>query len=187
MRRAGRILVVVALVLLALAVAFVIASRAHLADSRRAVDARWTPLRSPLTERYLAVGEVNALAREVGGDRDVVRELDTALGEWRTTGATGRTARDPQAEVRLANRIEGLTARLVTNVHQVPKLAANTDLAKAADALAATVPANGLVEPYDRAVRRYKNDLDTLRNRPAAALFGFEARDAYEPPVGGGT
>jgi len=181
MRKAGLILLIVFGVIAVAFAVIVFMGRSSLSEEQAKVEDRWATLRAPLTTRYLAVGEVNALAKEVGGDREVVRELDGALIQWRETGARGRTARDPQAEVRLANRIEGLTGRLSASIKSVPKLSANADLVKAAEALPPTVPSTRLIDPYNRAVRSYKNTLDTLRNRPAAVLFGFRPQDAYEP------
>lgn len=173
-------MIVGAVVLVAIALV-VVTGRSQLVDQRNDVDAAWNDLREPLTARYLSLGEIAALAEEVGGARTVITNTQDALEEWTQTGATGTAARDPEREVRLANELEGLGARLATNVRESPRLNASADLIAAVDAYPTTLPPAELIDAYDRAVRTYDEDRNALRYRATASLFGFGSRSAFAP------
>jgi hypothetical protein len=166
----------VLLVLLAgAATAVVLVGRSKLDDSSSQVDDAWAPLRAPLAVRYLRLAAVANAFREAGaGDRTVTRDLDRLLDEW----GEERNAEDPdpEAEVAIANALEGAARRVLAANQVGPRLQANEPLQTAiAEFTGSTVP-EPAVAAYERATRDYQDTVDATLWSPAARIFGYDTR-----------
>lgn len=173
-RRVGLLFLVIVL-LVGGAVAVIFTARGPLQDSREAVDARWAPIRTPLTDRYDRLNEVaDALTEAGAGERtytvDLVQELDT----WRKL-AESRAA-NAGAEATAANQLEGLAARVRANVAQSGRLKANPAISSALDAFALALVPPPSVNAYNRAVRKYEATRTESMKQLAASILGFDVR-----------
>ena len=174
-RRVLLLLVLVILVVAGAAVALVVTARPDLDDRRDAVDARWVPLRSPLTTRYDGLGQLaDALTAAGSGDRSYTVDLAAEIARWETL--TGNREPDAAAEAASANRLEGLAARTRVNVARSARLNRDPGVTQGLAAFDAALVPNDAVEAYNRAVRRYQaTRTDTLKQIPAG-LLGYDAR-----------
>ena len=174
-RRVLFLLVLVILVVAGAAVALVATARPDLDDGRAAVDARWAPLRTPLTTRYDGLGQLaDALATAGAGDRSYTVDLAAEIARWETLA--GRNETDAGAEAASANRLEGLAARTRVNVARSARLNRDPGITQGLAAFDAALVPNDAVEAYNRAVRRYQaTRTDTLKQIPAS-LLGYDAR-----------
>ena len=173
-RRVGLLLLVIVL-LVGGAVAVVVTANGPLQDRRDAVDARWAPIRTPLTDRYDRLNQVATALNDAGaGERtytvDLVQELDT----WRKL-ADSPTA-DAGAEAASANQLEGLAARARANVAFSGRLKANPAITSAFDAFDSVLVPPPTVSAYNRAVKRYEATRTESMKQLAASLLGFDAR-----------
>jgi hypothetical protein len=155
------------------AIALVVVEKPDLDDARDAVDARWEPLRAPLTARYDQLGAaLAALNAAGGGDRSVAQALTSELAAWQKAVKDG----DPGTQAEVANRLEGDAARLRANVFVAPRLAESNELTSAISAFAGTAPPIDLVRAYNRAVRDYEDARNDSLRKPVARLFGYDSR-----------
>ena len=173
-RRVGLLLLVIVL-LVGGAVAVIFTARGPLQARRDAVDARWAPIRTPLTDRYDRLDQVASALNDAGaGERtytvDLTQELDTwhKLADSRTTNAG--------AEATSANRLEGLAARTRANVTQSGRLKANPAITSAFDAFDIALVPPPSVSAYNRAVRKYEATRNESMKQLAASILGFDAR-----------
>ena len=178
-RRVRRLAVVVLVLLVVAAVAFVLTTRPKLEDSRKAVDRAWTPVRGPLAERYGRLGEVNAqLAAAGGGERDVARALGLRLARWGELQRARAGDADADAEAETADQLEGLATRLEAVVSSSDRLRAADGLNQAIAAFQGTrnQQLQATVGKYNDAVRGYEDERNGLLRSPVASLFGYDAR-----------
>jgi hypothetical protein len=174
-RRTRWIVLVLAVLLLGGAVAVALTEQPKLDDDRQAVDSRWGTLRAPLDQRYeLLQGALTAFAAGGGGDRAVTKDLGDALSRW----TSARRAKDAAAEVATANDLEAQTTRLLVNAGSA-RFQGDTGLTQALQQVNAHVPAAGAVAAYNRAVRHYQDERDSLLGSPVAGLLGFAERPTF--------
>lgn len=161
----------------AVAAASVLVVRPNLTEKEDAVDDAWVPLYDELLSRYDAL---SLLAIEVGlatgEDRDVVSETEDALARWAEVDDRG-----VEAQVVLANELEGLAARLGANIQAAPRLAATPAVVAALDAFRAAALPQPAVDDYNDAVAAYDDARTSITGQPVADIFGFDARTAFAP------
>jgi hypothetical protein len=175
MSRRVVLLSVLAVVVAGAGVALVAAARPALDDARRAVDVRWATLRGPLAARYDALGEVaGALAAGGAAQRSYTADLRDALADWQEL--RGRPDPDAGAEAVSANRLEGLAARVRSNVAQSARLRADPVIGDAVAAFDAALVPPPAVRAYNRAVRSYQSTRRELLHRLPADLLGYGPR-----------
>src|SRR5215831_5758108 len=154
-RRVGLLVLVVVLLLGAVA-ALVVTAKSPLQDQRDAVDARWVPLRTPLTARYDALGKVAAGLDAAGaGERTYAVDLSHGLDEWNRLTKSGSP--DAGSEAAVANKLEGLATRVRTNVFASGRLSRDQGLANAFTAFDAALVPPPAVRAYNRSVHRYED------------------------------
>jgi hypothetical protein len=171
-RRTRWILLVVLVLLLGGALAVALTEQPKLDDDRRGVDTRWGALRAPLDERYqLLQGALTAFAAGGGGDRAVAKDLGDALSRW----TSARRAKDAAAEVTAANDLEAQTTRLLVNAASA-RFQGDSGLAQALQQVNSHLPTAAAVAAYNRAVRRYQHERDSLLGAPVAGVLGFSER-----------
>jgi hypothetical protein len=176
-RGVRRLIVAVVLLLLVGTIVLAIAMRPALEDDENAVDDAWVPLRAPLVERYDALANVDEELRAAGGaDRDVTVELTEELDAWSNAIAAPDDAADAEAEVQIANTLEGLSARVVATVNASERLRSSQALTAALATFANAVPDRTLVKQYNAAVADYDDARTSLPRRLSAAVFDYDAR-----------
>ena len=175
MRRLLGLLLVVAVVVAAVVV--VLGNRSALADSRSRIDTRWSALRGPLDARYQKLAALNAvLAQDLVRGARLPSQLDAALRRWRTASS----ARDTEAAVEAANRLESLAGLARVTASSTDRLKTETRLQQAVTAFDAAAPPQAPVDAYNRAVRQYEHDRTSGVHRLTAGLLGFHARRTFE-------
>jgi hypothetical protein len=177
MRRRVRWLVIVAvLVVLAVIAAGVLISP-EIGDARDRVDARWTPLRSPLAARYEALAALTATMHDAGaGERAVTEELDEVLPRWEQLALKGPTHTDAGREARTANELEALARRLRANITGSDLLNGNATLTAALAAFDLAVVPEPTIAAYNRDVRRYEDERSGAIKAFIASIFGYDSR-----------
>ncbi|MGH9027166.1 MAG: hypothetical protein ACRDWD_13780 [Acidimicrobiia bacterium] len=176
-RGVRRLVGAVIILLLVGTVALVLMMRPSLEDDQNAVDDAWVPLRAPLVERYDALGSVDEELRAAGGsDRDVTVELTEELDAWREAAIEPDDTADAEAEVEIANSLEGLSARVLATVNASERLRSSQGLTDALATFASRVPEPELVRGYNNAVGTFDDTRTSLSHRLTAAVFGYEAR-----------
>src|SRR5438477_614526 len=94
------------------AVVIAVVEHPKLDADQSALDTRWDALRPALRDRYEKLNSaVTAFAVAGGGERTVTKDLGAALSDW----AKASAAKDPNAEVNAANRLEAQASRLRVN------------------------------------------------------------------------
>jgi hypothetical protein len=177
MRRRVRWLVIVAVVAVLGVIATGVLIGPDLGEARDRVDARWTPLRPALAQRYEALAIVTAAMHDAGaGERSVTQDLDEALRRWSGLARRGPGRADAALEAQSANELEALARRLRANIAGSDRLATNATLTEtvlAFDQAVVPVPA---VQTYNRAARRYERERSGAIERFVAAVLGYESR-----------
>ena len=179
MKRALRrvALVGVILALMAAPVAFALIAWPKLEDARALVDDRWSELRPSLSDRYATLEVATQAAADAGTDAALVDELGTVLDEWSET----TEQEDPAVEVTLANKLEGLGARLAAVTASSPRLTADEALTFALAVYSDRAPDDGAVDAYAAAALAYERDRSDVWSRPLTGVFGFESRASFSP------
>jgi hypothetical protein len=183
-RRTRWILLALLVVLVGGAAALVLTQQPKLDDARNEVDDAWKPLGADdqLAARYQALaGALGAFDRAGGADRDVSKDLHTALDRWNAAKKDG----DAGAQVEAANALEAQGARLLTNVLGSERLKADTAVTDALVTYAQTIPNPDLVAAYNRAVRDYEDTRTGALAQPVARVLGFDARPVLTIDSGG--
>lgn len=166
---------VVLVFLVAGALAVLLLGRSRLDDSQAKVDKTWTPLRSPLAQRYLKLAAVDTALRDAGGgDRAVAGDLDGLLEQW----AREQRAKeiDPEAETDTANQLEGVARRVVAAYFASPRLQEKEALGAAITEFGAAAVPTRAIDRYNDAVGDYQGTRDSALWSPAAKLLGYDAR-----------
>jgi hypothetical protein len=173
-RRVGLLVLLIVVVLVGGAVGIVLSARPALEDQRDVVDARWAPLRGPLTSRYDALNGVAAALADAGAaERSYTVALNEELETWRRLADDQST--DPGAEASAANRLEGLASRVRANFAFSARLGTDDGIRAALEAYDLAVVPPTEIRRYNRSVREYEDArTDTLKRLPAS-LFGFDA------------
>jgi hypothetical protein len=172
-RRLPWILAVLLVLVVGGAIALVVVEKPSLDDARDEVDARWKPLRAPLTARYEKLdASLAAFVAAGGGDRSVAKELARDLTAWKKAVADG----GPATQAEAANRLEAQSKRLAANVLGSERLRGVPELTQAITDFGSAAPPQALVEAYNRAVRAYEHDRNDSLRKPVAKLFGYDAR-----------
>ena len=183
-RRARRITIAVILVLVVGAVAVLVTGRSALDHDQSTAANRWTPNRAPLDTRYQRLTALNTAVKNAGGaDRDAVKDLDDALSRWAQLHRASDAAANTAAEVTTANELEGLAARLLTDISASARLQENPGVAAAVTALAAAPPPDVALAAYNDAVRKYEDTRNSLFRRVAANAFGYDSLPTFQPPA----
>jgi hypothetical protein len=176
MRRANFALPALVLVisgLLAASVVVGLSARDDLGDARRRADAAWQALRAPLAERYEALGAAGVAVRErLGGSRPLLQDITTGLEGWKKAGSV-------DAQVRAANRLEGLAVRLAALSAATPRLRTSTAVQGALAPLTSGPPAKAR-EAFNQEVGAYEAERGGFPRRLVAGAFGFDARLTFE-------
>src|SRR5690242_18987540 len=113
-RRIRWILLALIVVLVGGAAALSFTQQPKLSDARDEVDTTWKPLVADdqLPARYRTLeGALSAFDAAGGKDRDVSKDLHTALDAWNAALSDG----DATSQVRTANALEAQGRRLVAN------------------------------------------------------------------------
>ena len=168
MRRSSllaRLVVLVASALLAGSLVLGAGSRSDLSQARRRVTTAWTALRQPLDKRYQALGRAEDAVRDRLGRPPLENELDTALARWRSEGDVDRAAA-------VANRLEGLAARLAAIAGSTPRLRSAGEVDSALDAVERADP-RAARQAYNRAVADYEDVRGGFPRRLVAGALGF--------------
>ena len=182
-RRARGILVIVVVLLVAAAAALVLTARPRLEADRDRVDDRWAKLRQPLATRYEALVPVLDALRDAGdADRDVARDLSTALDRWQGLAKDPDAEADAATEVEVANRLEGIAARVRATVAASARLQAVAPLVAALDAFSEAALDPTLVRRYNDAAARYQRSRQGFTRSLVADLLGYDARASLVVP-----
>ena len=173
--RAG-VLVVSALVTGAVVLA--VGSRGDLEKAGDRVDVAWAQLRPSLDERYTAVSRAGDAARERLGDEPaLLADLTSGLERWRDA------ARQPvEVQAAMANRLEGLAARLRAMVEATPRLRSSEAVARALADMDRADPTAARTG-YNKAVLGYEDVRGGFPRRLVAGALGFDARRTLEVPA----
>jgi hypothetical protein len=175
MRRLLVLLLVVAIVVAAVVV--VLGNRSALDRARSRVDARWSALRTPLDGRYHQLAALNTvLAQDLSKGATLPAQITAALRDW----TDAAKARDTEAGVEAANRLESLAGLARVTATSTDRLKSEARLQRAAAAFNRTTPPQPVVDAFNAAVRGYEHDRTTGLHRLAAALFGYHARRTFE-------
>jgi hypothetical protein len=152
--------------------AYALTARPDLDDARDAASERWLAVREPLDARYARLAAANDAVRDAAGpDRDVVRDLDAAIGRWSDLfDSRDGTVAD---EVRAANDLEGLARRLAAVVAGSPVLRGDEAVTAALAALGET-PVPEVAASFDELVRAYERERQGRLRRLAAGLLGYD-------------
>ncbi|MGH8992371.1 MAG: LemA family protein [Acidimicrobiia bacterium] len=153
-------------------------SRGDLEQAGQRVDTAWAQLRPGLDERYLALGRAADAARErLGEDPALLSDLDTGLQSW-----PGAKAQAVEVQATLANRLEGLGARLLTLVQATPRLRSSEVVNGALGDMDRADPGPAR-SAYNQAVTGYENVRGGFPRRLVAGALGFDARRTLETPA----
>jgi hypothetical protein len=185
-RRTRWILLALLVVLVGGVAALVLTQQPELDDARTKVDDTWKPLTGDgqLSARYQTLqGALSAFDAAGGADRDVAKDLHTALDAW-TRALDGDDAGE---QVKVANRVEAQGARLIANVLGSPRLSTDAATTDALVKYAQTTPNRALVDAYNRAVHEYEDTRTGALAQPVARVFGFDARPVLVVEGGGST
>ncbi|MCU1459456.1 MAG: hypothetical protein JWL73_3548 [Actinomycetia bacterium] len=176
-----------ALIALVLVIVLVVAGTVALSNGRDTLDrqrsvaqARWKPLRAPLTQRYGALAALVNAARPLRNPPlPVFAQVDTAEARW--TGLQKQPFKGDRvpAEVTAANNLEGLIGRVSAAVPDSPRLNGNPAVQAALTGLKAAVPPPALVTSFDDAVTRYNDSRNSFWDRVPAELFGYDAIPSF--------
>ena len=153
----------------------VLTSRSELQSSRRAVEDTWTPLRTGLDERYVALALANNAVRTVPGPLHAIStQVTSGYADWQRV----EKGNNVSSQVNAANNLEALGRRLVLAARAAPRLTGQTTALAAMAAYAARKPPPA-AESYNRAVDHFESE----RNRPArslaASLLGYDSIPTY--------
>jgi hypothetical protein len=174
-RRTRWILLALLVLLLGGAVAVALVEQPKLDDADQAVDARWAALHAPLDERYLFLQDaLNAFSAGGGGDRAVTKDLGAALSRW----TKARRAKSTIAEVSAANELEAQATRLLVNAGGA-RFQGDAALTTALQSFNGHLPQPDVVAAYNRAVRTYQDERDSLLGAPVARVLGFDEHPAF--------
>lgn len=178
MSRRVRWLIVIALVLVvAGAIAAVLTVQPALSDARDRVDARWSAIRQPLVDRYIALGGVAQTLKDAGeANRSVTKDLDAALDRWSKLALRGAEHTDPGVEASTANELEALARRVRANILASDRLKTNTVLGTALGAFDQSVVSPPGVKAYNAGVRRYEDEREGAIHHLVASILGYKER-----------
>jgi hypothetical protein len=173
-RRVALLVLLIVVVLVGGAVGIMVSARPALEDRRDVVDARWTPLRGPLTGRYDALNQVAVALVDAGAaERSYTVALNEELDTWRRLAGSQDT--DPRAEASAANRLEGLASRVRANFAYSARLGSNDGIRSAFEAYDLAVVPSTEIRQFNRSVREYEDARTETLKRVPASLFGFDA------------
>lgn len=175
--RFARVALALALVAaLAGGVATVLALRPPLRDAEEVLDARWRALATALDLRYDALDrEVAAVEDALDEERALLKEVGRELARWDDRGAMG-----PDDQTALANRLEGLAARIDAFVASSPRLRVSEAVRQHARAFDDHAPRQA-AQFHDEAVEEYEDVRTSLPRRLVASLLGYDSRRTFEP------
>jgi hypothetical protein len=169
-----RALVLVVSAVIAGSLVLVLAGRPELEDAKRRVESAWAPLRSSLDDRHQALGALEEAARSrLGTDRALFADVRAAMSDWRETRAQ-------QVAVRLANRLEGLGARMAVLVEATPRMASSSSVQQAVGRWRRAAAAG---DTYNAAVAAYEAVRGGFPRRLVAGVLGYESRRTLERPA----
>ena len=176
-RRVRRVVLVIAALAIAGTATAMLLVRPDLESARDRVDARWGPLRPPLSARYTALANVaQALHAAGAADRAVTKDLDAAIARWSKLALRGPAHTDAGVEATTANELEALARRVKANYLASPRLMANPGLGPAIQAFdGAFVPAPA-IKAYNQAVRNYEDARAGIIKGLVAGVLGYESR-----------
>jgi hypothetical protein len=184
-RRIWWILLALIVVLAGGAAALFLTQQPKLDDARSKVDTTWKPLvaddQLPLRYQTLS-GALSAFDGAGGQDRDVSKDLHTALDAWSVALHDG----DASSQAPAANRVEAQGTRLVANALGSQRLKADKAVTDSLAKFATTVPTAALVDAYNAAVRDYEDARTDALAQPVARVFGFDARPTLALGTGSG-
>jgi hypothetical protein len=177
--RVVRVLVVVLIGLVLVAgLTSVFTARPDLQTAKRNVDKTWTTLQADVAAHDRLLGQANdQLRKEQGPIRDLVTDVDAALGRWNSATHGGSVA----TQVRAANDLEELGRRLVAAARHSPRVAADVAAKQAVDQYAADPDfAKATLTTsvaYNKAVAAYEHE----RRGPVRSLVAKLLRDDEIP------
>lgn len=175
---AVRIVVLVVSALVTGAAVLALGSRGDLEQAEDRVDAAWARLRPALDERFRLLGAAGAAAADrLGEPPALLAELTPALSSWRD-GA----GRPVEEQATLANRLEGLAARLEALVEATPRLRSSEEVADALAAVEDADPADAR-DQYNTVVAAYERVRGGFPRRLVAGALGFDTRRTLEMPA----
>jgi hypothetical protein len=174
-RRIRWILLALLVVLVGGVAALVLTQQPKLDDARTKADTTWKPLvaddQLPLRYQTLT-GALSAFDAAGGADRDVSKDLHSALKAWDAALKNGSAT----AQVKAANTVDAQGARLVANVLGSPRFKSDQASTDALVKYAQTIPNPASVTAYNRAVRDYEDVRTGALAQPVAQVLGFDAR-----------
>jgi len=176
MERFRRLIGVLIVFAVAGAVVLVVVVRPGLRDHEESVDRSWVPLVPQLDVRYTALEAViPQLTANGAGERSATVELQRIVDRWRVV----RTGTDSKEQVRTANRLEAVAAR-VGALTRTARLVKVPVLQQTYATFTKSRPAPGVLDRYTRAVGLYQGRRDGFWSRIVAGLDGYAMRPTLQ-------
>ncbi len=171
-RRAALIALVLVIVLVIAGTVALSNGRDTLEHQRAAAEARWKPLRAPLTDRYAKLAALAGAANAVAA-RPLFAQVGVAETRWVNLQKRAFQPKQVPPEVTAANNLEGLAVRVAVAIPDSPKLSGNPQVAAALTALNAAVPPLVLVKAFNDDVKTYNDTRTSFWDRVPAEMFGY--------------
>lgn len=135
------------------------------------MEKKFSAMVPELTIRYNKLSDTVALAKQIGGTRDVLTDAKKSLTAFTKT----KKAKNVKDQFTSAQDLEVIIGRLRSNIVSSPKLTGSEELAASMASVDTALPSRNVRDAYEEAVTSYEDSRTSARNVLSAFFGGYSA------------